>query len=190
MNPAELEVAKKVFIRNAFFSHPENVLVSMLCDDEPRIRIEAVKRMLDLRNNQLSSEVGSKMEVSRMDICGKIDGNNVMPTYIRPFRLPKLNFQAQVYTELFNWDITVITEPPLIRNITDNELKDIYDTPLSLPRYMCHNQPVERSVKVVTEASNSVCGEENRDGFIRQRLKSRRLMPCTNSKQDFSIHFS
>ena len=172
----------------------------MLCDDEPRIRIEAVKRMLDLRNNQLSSEVGSKMEVSRMDICGKIDGNNdicgkidgnnVMPTYIRPFRLPKLNFQAQVYTELFNWDITVITEPPLIRNITDNELKDIYDTPLSLPRYMCHNQPVERSVKVVTEASNSVCGEENRDGFIRQRLKSRRLMPCTNSKQDFSNHFS
>ena len=73
LNPAELEVAKEVFIRNAFFSHPENVLVSMLCDDEPRIRIEVVKRILDLRNNQLSSEVDSKMEVSRMDICGKID---------------------------------------------------------------------------------------------------------------------
>ncbi|KAI6661419.1 hypothetical protein LOD99_13293 [Oopsacas minuta] len=88
LSPTELEVAKKVFQRNAFFSHLENVLLSILCDDEPRIRIEAVKRLLDLRDNQLSLAVGGKDDLPRVDICGKLISTNetVMPKNIRSFK--------------------------------------------------------------------------------------------------------
>jgi len=32
--------------------------------------------------------------------------------------------------------------------------------------FPCHTQSVERSVKLVTDASIAVCGESARDGFI------------------------
>ncbi|KAF2903508.1 hypothetical protein ILUMI_02675 [Ignelater luminosus] len=35
----------------------------------------------------------------------------------------------------------------------------------------CHTQAVERCIKLVTEASQAVCGDDVRDGFIGVRLK-------------------
>ena len=49
----------------------------------------------------------------------------------------------------------------------------------------CHNQAVERHVKVVTEASGQVVGYEKRDGLIRQKLKSRMIMKKFDTKQQF-----
>ena len=41
----------------------------------------------------------------------------------------------------------------------------------------------QRAVKLVTEASASVCGQDGRDGFIRARIQHREEMPVlrTNS---------
>lgn len=39
----------------------------------------------------------------------------------------------------------------------------------------------------MTEASNAVCGDNKRDGFIRARLFSRKRMPTFNTKKQFDI---
>ena len=49
----------------------------------------------------------------------------------------------------------------------------------------CHNQSVERHVKLVTEASAQVEGFARRDGIIRQKIKSRKLLKTFNTKMQF-----
>ncbi|ESN92944.1 hypothetical protein HELRODRAFT_165085 [Helobdella robusta] len=55
---------------------------------------------------------------------------------------------------------------------------------LKLP---CHTQAVERMIKLVTEASLSVCGEKARDGFIRTKLASQNDIPKFETKKHFII---
>ena len=75
--------------------------------------------------------------------------------------------------DLINWQESPITEPPLTKNISDEDLKLLVasgDTPVvDFPQFPCHTQAVERCVKLVTEASAAVCGAPARDGFIRAR---------------------
>ena len=48
---------------------------------------------------------------------------------------------------------------------------------MEVPNYPCHNQAVERNVKLVTEASLSVAGEEARHGLVLSTITSRKNMP-------------
>src|SRR6266516_3714166 len=90
-----------------------------------------------------------------------------------------LNFDAKNYTDLIDWQNTDVTELPLLEDISVDELEMLVasgETPVTdFPRYPCHTQAVERTVKLVTEASTSVCGEKAKDGFIRVRLEPRKL---------------
>ena len=58
---------------------------------------------------------------------------------------------------------------------------------IDFPRFPCHTQSVERCVKLFTDASNAVCGEKSRDGFIRVRLASRNIMPNFNTQVEFHL---
>ena len=64
-------------------------------------------------------------------------------------------------------------------------MKDFALHPFQPPKYKCHTQAVERAVKLVTEAASSVVGEEARDGFIRQRINSRKEVGRFNTKVKF-----
>ena len=75
--------------------------------------------------------------------------------------------------------------PPAIRHLSDSEIEDCRMKPLILCR-PCHNQTVERHVKLVTEASAQVTGFERRDGLIRQKIRSRKLLKKFNTKMQFS----
>nr|CAH7730300.1 unnamed protein product [Callosobruchus chinensis] len=82
-----------------------------------------------------------------------------------------------------------VTPPPVLANITNEDLKlfiENNDT-LEFPRFPCHTQAVERCVKLVTEASSCVIGEEARDGFIRLRVKSREIMPHFHHKAEHKV---
>ena len=46
-------------------------------------------------------------------------------------------------------------------------------------------QAVERCVKLVTEASTLVCGQNFRDSFIRPKIESRLKLPSFETKQQF-----
>ena len=100
----------------------------------------------------------------------------------RSFKVPKLNFEAEDYTKLIDFDaLDPVLEPPLTKvmcpALTDEELH-------SIPSLPCHTQAVERCIKLVTEASQKVCGAKARDGYIINTLKSQKKNPKLDSKKD------
>ena len=159
-------IVDPVISRNAFFAHPENILLCMVTDHREHIRELGLRRILKAR----SQNSGGKG--------------------VRQFIVPDLNFNAEDYFDLIDWQKTVITEPPVLTDISENDIKmfvAIGAAPvIDFPKYPCHTQAVERCVKLVTEASSAVCGAKSRDGFIRVRLESREKMPYFNTKADYT----
>ena len=104
---------------------------------------------------------------------------------IRRYNLPIINIEARSYHKIVDLNSKEIKQPPAIKSFSDLDIDDILNTPLKLD-YPCHNQSVERHVKLVTEASSQVAGFERRDDLIRQKIRSRKLMKVLNTKKEFS----
>lgn len=158
------KIIDKVIQRNGYFGHPENLLLAMLGDDREVIRDLAYRRIIKARSENVQG--------------------------LRMFKVPTFNFDAKDYTDIITWRDCEITEPPLTLNMSDETLKDVVKNGLSMSQIIdcpCHTQAVERCIKLVTEASNAVCGDNKRDGFIRARLLSRKRMPTFNTKKQFDI---
>ena len=68
--------------------------------------------------------------------------------------------------------------------LTDLDIEQCRIRPLQLD-HPCHKQCVERHVKMVTEAAAQVKGFERRDGLIRQKIKSRKLLKKFDTKVQF-----
>ena len=149
-------IVDPVIQRNSYFAHPENLLLSMMTDERPRIRELALRRILKARDQPKRKGV-------------------------RQFTVQPINFDCKDYTAMIDWSMVSVTEPPVTMSISDDDLREFIREPttpvVTFDRYPCHTQAVERCIKVVTEASQSVCGENRRDGFIRTRLESRAKMP-------------
>lgn len=155
--------------RNAFFAHPENILLAMIRDNKKSVRKQAYQKILIARTTQHATK-------------------NV----VRSFEIPKINFNAKTYSKLIDWRNIQITEPPLTKHFSNAELQRLVDegdnsdewnySGFKLPN---HTQAVERCVKVVTETCLKVSGEEKRDGYIRATFHSRSLVPTFNTKREF-----
>lgn len=99
------------------------------------------------------------------------------------------------YYNLIDWsNKAVILEPPITfeMDINRQNIDDLAQLKLSqhllkyeLKIFPSNTQAVERTIKIVTEASLTVCGEENREGFILSILKSRNSLPNFQSKKDY-----
>lgn len=149
-----------VIQRNSYFAHSENILLAMMEDSRPYVRELALRRVLKARRS------GPDRTIRRFD-------------------LSPLNFEADEYCNLVNWESPM--EPPATIGLSEEEIMTFIKSKaefeaLKLP---CHTQAVERGIKLVTEASVAVCGEVARDGFIRTRQKSRQDMPTYESKKEF-----
>ncbi|KAB0804159.1 hypothetical protein PPYR_01129, partial [Photinus pyralis] len=83
------EIIDPVIQRNAYASHPENVLLSMITDNRPHIRELGLRRVLKARKE---ARVG-----------------------VREYIIPPLNFQANDYVEMIYWQNVKVTEPPVLR---------------------------------------------------------------------------
>ena len=88
---------------------------------------------------------------------------------------------------MINWSQELKTEPPYIASLSNEELTSILDHPLQVPKWPNHTQAVERAVKAVSEACTAVSGFAERDGFIRQRVRSRKEMPSFETKKDYKL---
>ena len=150
------DIIDPVIQRNGYFGHSENILMAMLTDDKKHFRELAYRRILAARiENQSSS--GS----------------------IRKFRVPSLNFHAEDYTDLVEWQAIDRYEPPLMKHLSDDEVAASVKTNESahvraIAQFPCHTQATERCIRLVTEASAAVCCQDARDGFIRARIVSRK----------------
>ncbi|PZC78138.1 hypothetical protein B5X24_HaOG202589 [Helicoverpa armigera] len=155
-----------VIERNAYFAHPENLLLSMLTDDNKHIRELGCRRIIKARGLRQA-------------------------TMMRSFVIPKINFECQNYYDMIDWQnkSLVLTEPPLLRNLETDDLKKIVVEgnieKFDFPKFPCHTQSVERCVKLTTEAAGSVAGQVAREGYIACKQNSRQIMPKFNSKKDF-----
>lgn len=164
--PDELKcIIDPVIRRNAYFCHPENILLAMVTDDRKDMRELGVRRILKARTQEVRG--------------------------VRKFTVPDLNFSAEDYISLIDWQTCSITESPLTMELSQTDLERLvasHNVPvLNFPKFPCHTQSVERGVKLVTEACAAVCGEKSRHGFILNRLESRELMPQFNTKSQFRI---
>ena len=83
-----------------------------------------------------------------------------------------------------NLDLPDIHEPPATKQLSCKKMSELRPSKLNHP---CHNQAVERPVKLVTEASASTAGHERCDGMIRQRIQSRKLMKSFETKKQFNV---
>ena len=152
-------VAKGAVQRNAYFAHPENLIAAMLSDPDSAVRDQGVSLILGTR---------------RQAECQR-----------RQFRVPPLNWEANSYTEMIQWDKVHITEPPVTVTLPDSVIESARDQPLELPAFPSHAQSVERCVRLVTEASRAVFGEDRRHGLIVSRQASRAARPRFKTKRDF-----
>lgn len=146
-----------------FFAHPENLHVSMLFDDRYHIRELALRSIIKAREAEST-------------------------TKHRIFKPPKINFSATDYTDIIVWNECRVTAPPVLRHISNDDLQIMAkDKNLNIVDFPCHTQSVERCVKLVTEASQSVTNATSRDGFIRTRLQSRGKMPNFGHKKSLNF---
>lgn len=155
-------IVRPVIQRNAFFCHPENILAAMIADNKDETRELGWRRIKKTRQKNKQKSV-------------------------RCFKVPPINFDATDYTDLIDWQLSHISEPPLTRNITDEDIEHhiINRSKMTFEAFPCHTQAVERIVKEVSDASLKVCGHEARHGYIRSRLASRVKIPRFESKTNF-----
>ncbi|GBM87549.1 hypothetical protein AVEN_107199-1 [Araneus ventricosus] len=165
LEPNLRNIVDTIIQRNGFFCHPENLLLSMLTDKRENISSLALRKLFCARNeNRGSSEV-------------------------RIFQVPKLDFNAKDYFTLINWQRVGRFEPPLLMNVPFKEIVAMLKVKKTeeWSKYPCHAQAVERCIRLVSEASESVYGDEKRHGFILNRIQSRSLIKHYNTKKDYNL---
>ena len=147
----------------------------MLGDKQKTVRADAVKM------------------ISKVRQLGNLNNN------IREFHLPELNFSAKNYYELVNFHgksrsalmyqskfkgALAVTEPPLLMECTD--LKQFISTPLSL-NYPCHTQSVERAVKLTTETTKRISGQQRQIGEALNTIAARKKPWIAKGKQNMYV---
>ena len=85
------------------------------------------------------------------------------------------------------WEELHVTEPPVTAVLLDGAIEAARDQPLELPGFPCHAQSVDRCVKLVTEASLAVYGQERQNVLIVARQASRKARPSFDVKSDFVV---
>ena len=98
-----------------------------------------------------------------------------------------INFKAVHWTDLIDLSVNGVCEPPLTQDFSDNELQNSLLTgeKINLPDFPSHSQGVERAVKLVTEASQSMYGFEARHQHILAKVLCQQLRPAFSSKGSY-----
>ena len=95
--------------------------------------------------------------------------------------VPLLNWEADNLTNLIVWDNPY--EPNVTCSKSKDELYQLLEKPLVVEPLPCHTQSIERVIREVSIASENVYGFEKRDGYIRAKIESRKLVPEHTSKK-------
>lgn len=161
------EIIHPCLQRGAYYTHSENILIAMLVDSRPHIRELAARRILKIRMNPV-----------------KINELHV-------FQTPALNFNAQSYDEMIDWNCCERFERPVTKHYSNEFFSELMKNPMEqiiyIPELHCHSQAVERGVKIVMGAAKIVCGEDRRDGVIRTKFGSFAHLKNFDTKKDYYL---
>lgn len=100
--PKDVQIIVQSTIKtNAYFFHPENILLSMITDEDSFVRADGY----------------DKIESARHD----------PPAGVRKFHMPQdknlINFNSTTYSGMINWNEFHITEPPCLQFFDDEQLR-------------------------------------------------------------------
>ena len=161
-------VVKPVIQRNGYFAEPGVLLCSMLESDNKDVKSKAIDILKSVRSKPPKPPQAKALKG------------------IRKFKIPDLKWEAENWWEIIDWGKIQVHEPKILSNISTQELEEAYAKPMNFPNFPCHSQSVEQAVKLVTEASSQVCGEEKRHNHIVSVIASRKVRQPFNSKKDYN----
>ena len=155
------EVAKKNIRFNSFGLLPENFLFSMIKSEELEVREIAIKKILDIWKQEPPKKSMKK--------------------------IPTINFLAEHWTDIIDLTQLGICEPALTEELTEEDLQEALRSgkKIDLPDLPCHSQSVERAVKLTSEASHKVYGQEARHRHILAKVTSMKMRPSFESKGQY-----
>lgn len=122
-------IVDPVIERNGFFAHPEHVMITMTQDPRKHVRELGLRRIIKARE--------------------KDERRKKIRTYVAP----KLNFAATDYTGLIDWINCELSSPPLLKDVSNDEIKT-YITSGEVPKWdilsklPVHNQAVELKLEM------------------------------------------
>ena len=154
------KLLEPVLQNNSYFAQCENILLTGICDKDDSVRKFCSNKIITSRRSSSS-------------------------TGVRIFDKPSilLNAAASTYIDMIDWTAAVITPPPLLTVIADDDLQQCQcDLFSGIP---CHSQAVERAVKTISATTTRVYGRGARHGMILQCDSSRSELPKVDSKSDF-----
>lgn len=157
------EVVNKTISNNAFFAHPENILLTMLFDERKPVRERAIRKILYCREQLYDT------------------------TILRTYKKHPINFDCTDYMDLVDLDNdNILSEPPFTATIPHEHLLEYINSdeiPLPDPAIPSHIQGTERCVQLLTHVSRRVIAK-NRDDVMAVTLESRTRTPRMDCKKD------
>ena len=154
------KTVKSVLHNNAYFAHPENILLAGVADDDESIRKVAIEKIITARACTTHRDLRAFDNVSF-----------------------SLNNRASSYMDMIFWESTIVTPPPLLSNVFNDDLQHFSSQ--SLRGILCHSQQVKRAIQDVSTTTCKVFGHHSCHGMALQCKKSRNEIPPVTSKSDF-----
>ena len=81
------------------------------------------------------------------------------------FHLAAIQWEP-AYTQIIDWGRETVSKPPITLTMSDDSIRDIVHTPLSVPACPVHSKAVGRAFQLVSEAAEKVIGVEVTDGYV------------------------
>ena len=169
--PVQLRLlVDKSLTTNYLAGHCESLLTTMIADPQKKDRAIQIIKQIRERHQENYQWMMGEAEVPRV-----FEAPNFR------FNLIESTTNDDQYDQLIDLDkIDQLTEPPITMKVPDDELETF-----EVPAYPCHTQATERCIRLVSEASQRVIGQERRHGLIVNTMYSRSINGEFESKRDY-----
>ena len=143
LNKDERAVAKKAVQRNAFFSHPDQLLLAMSADGDAEVRAKAVrlikgiKQQVEMQQEQNTEEPDSDSDgievddelIQYTDDESEDNSDEVedvpLNESVRKVMVPNLKWREKTFRIMIDCKLELKTEPPYLSTLTDSEFMAI-----------------------------------------------------------------
>ena len=170
-HPEVFEVVKACIEDNAYYLHPEQVLLAMVTDPEEKVRDEAIKVIKKFR----------AQDKYRKEKC-------IGLMKIRVFKKPEnIDFSAKNYHTMVNmdeFDYIDVCSPSMLRDYSIDDIKS-QNFSNGFWKVPSHSQHIERFVALVSKAAEHASGYKNRHQWILNHVAASKKIPTSAKKDDF-----
>lgn len=161
---------KNVVNNNGYFANSENILLSMITDEDKTIRKEVYDFIITARLTRSDNESSN----------------------VRYFEKPRnINFNANHYSQLIKLNFNNISEPPILKKFNFS-LKNLHelscsDDIIQIEEIPSHTQATERYVQVTAQQVKRTSNINLQQGAIHNTASYRKAMPKFDTVKDFQM---